>query len=232
SSDIPEEKEDRHGLYITAKAGTNEFQWPMTWPDGPKLVATHLHGRPGGPLALPGTYSVRLDVGDWSQTQSFNLVKDPRIDTSDEAFGAQFGLLRDIQDKLSSLVEAVNESRALRKQLDAWNERLGDDAAGVVELATSVKEQLDTVEGQLVQAELTSPGDSLNYREMLFEKLSGLTPVVASADRPPTRQSFQVFEKLSGQIDEQLAALATVRDTDLAELNRQLRDLGVDIVGI
>ncbi len=232
SSDIPEKKEDRDGLYITAKAGMNEFQWPMTWPDGPKMVDTQFHGRPGGPLALPGTYSVRLDVGDWSQTQSFNLVKDPRIDTSDEAFVAQFGLLRDIQDKLSSLVEAVNEIRALRKQLDAWNERLGDDAAGVVELATSVKEQLDTVEGQLVQAELTSPGDSLNYREMLFEKLSGLTPVVASADRPPTRQSFQVFEKLSGQIDEQLAALATVRDTDLAELNRQLRDLGVDIVGI
>ena len=37
-----------------------------------------------------------------------------------------------------------------------------------------------------MQVEFTADGDTLNYREKLFEKLSALPPVVASADARPT----------------------------------------------
>ena len=57
-----------------------------------------------------------------------------------------------------------------------------------------------------MQAEFTSDGDTLNYREKLFEKLSGLPPVVSSADARPTTQSYAVYRKLAGQADEQLSA--------------------------
>ena len=87
------------------------------------------------------------------------------------------------------------------------------------------------IEHQLVQVEFTSEGDSLNYREMLFEKLNGLTPVVSSADARPTVQSHQVYDKLAGQIDEQIGALGELVDTDLVQLNDRLRELGVDIIG-
>ena len=79
--------------------------------------------------------------------------------------------------------------------------------------------------------ELTSFGDVLNYREKLFEKLNGLPPVVRSADSKPTQQSHDVFEKLSGQADKQLAALQALVDGDLAKINSQLSDLGVEIIG-
>jgi hypothetical protein len=44
-------------------------------------------------------------------------------------------------------------------------------------------------------------------------------------------QSHRVYDKLAGQIDEQLAALGAVVDGDLAELNAKLAELGVDIIG-
>ena len=59
-STIPEDKKDRSGLYITAAAGMNSFQWPMTYPAGVKMVDTEFHTRPGGPLAKPGTYHATL----------------------------------------------------------------------------------------------------------------------------------------------------------------------------
>ena len=43
--------------------------------------------------------------------------------------------------------------------------------------------------------------------EKLLEKLGQLVPVVASADTAPTKQSYQVYEKLAGQINEQLGRL-------------------------
>jgi hypothetical protein len=81
-----------------------------------------------------------------------------------------------------------------------------------------------------VQVEFTADGDTLNYREQLFEKLSALPPVVASADARPTTQSYAVFDKLAGQADELLAELATLIGGEIAELDGRLRDLGVPII--
>ncbi len=233
SSDIPEDKKDRDGLYITATKGMNSFQWPMRYPAGAKMDDTEFHGRPSGPLAKPGAYQVKLTVGDWSMTQSFNLVKDPRVDTTDEELAEQFDFLLTIQSKMSDMATGVNTIRALRKQMEATRERIKDieNAADTIEFGTELYGQLQEVEKELVQAEFTSRGDSLNYREMLFEKLGSLPAVVGSADKPPTKQSYGVYEKLAGQADEQLSKLGGLVEADLAELNRQLGDLGVDIIG-
>jgi len=236
SSVIPEEKKDRHGLYITAVAGMNSFQWPMTYPSGVKMVDTEYHDRPGGPIAKPGTYTATLTVGDWSESQTFDLVKDPRVTTDDADLAEQFDLLRTIQDKLSDTATAVNTIRNLHGQLGAWRARLGDDetsdTASVVASGHKLYQSLREVEDKLVQRELTSPGDSLNYREMLFEKLSSLPPVVASADSRPTEQSYAVYKKLSGQIDAELETLAALTGTDLASVNAELARLGHGAIGI
>ena len=235
SSEIPSEKKDRAGnRYIHAKEGMNAFQWSMNHSSGVKMADTDFHGRPPGPLATPGTYQATLTVGDWSMTQSFDLVKDPRVTTSDEDFAEQFALMSQIQGKLSETAAAVNTIRGVRKQLQSWTTRLEDDVAAsdVVTAAASLEEQLTAIEHELVQVEFTSEGDSLNYREMLFEKLGGLVPIVGSADARPTVQSHEVYAKLAGQIDERVAALQVVLDGDLARLNERLAALGVDIIGV
>ena len=237
SSDIPAEKKDRAGKrYIHAKQGMNSFQWSMNHPSGVKMVDTDFHARPGGPLAKPGTYQATLTVGEWSMSQSFDLVKDPRVETADEDLAEQFDLMLQIQTKLSEVATAVNSIRGIRKQLDGWKARLEDDDRGdavadTIAAATALDEALTEIEHQLVQVELTSEGDSLNYREMLFEKLTALAPVVSSADARPTVQSHQVYAKLAGQIDEQLDALRSVVDGDLSALNRRLADLDLAIIG-
>ena len=234
SSLIPAEKKERHGLYITAAAGMNSFQWPMTYPNGVKMVDTEFHTRPGGPLAKPGTYHATLTVGDWSMSQSFELSKDPRIATSDADLAEQFDLQIQIRDKLSEIVTAVNTIRALKRQLVEWATRLADNdsAAAAVGAIQELKERFEAVEAELVQAEFTSDGDTLNYREKLFEKLSGLPAVVGSADARPTTQSYAVYEKLGSQADRQLSALAALIDEDLAGVNRQLGELGLSIIGV
>ena len=233
TSDIPEDKADREGYYCTADAGMNSFWWSMTYPEGPKMTDSEFHSRPSGPLAMPGGYTVRLEVGEWSATQPFALVKDPRIDTPDEDLQAQFDLRMQIQDRLSETTTAINRCRDLKARLADWAGRLddidggADAAAGARELSESI----EAIEIKLVQPELKSAGDSLNYREQLWEKLSDLVPIVASADARPTAQSYDVFEKLSNEIDPHLSKLDEVIAGDLAALNDTLTALGVDIIG-
>ncbi|MCB0991622.1 MAG: hypothetical protein KDB16_11620, partial [Acidimicrobiales bacterium] len=222
TSIIPEKTQDREGLYITADQGMNVFQWPMTHRPGDKMVDTEFHGRPGGPLALPGTYQARLQVGDWSMTQPFSLLKDPRVDTPTEHLVEQFELLVAIRDKLSEIVRGVNQIRSITKQIAHWSERVGQ-----LDTAQAALDALRAVEDELVQREFTSEGDTLNYREKLFETLSGLPPIVSSADTRPTTQSYAVFQKLSGLADAQLEALQHIVDTEVAAVNQELAAKGV-----
>jgi len=232
SSDIPENKEDRDGFYLTANEGMNVFQWSMRHPDGTKMVDTEFHKRPTGPLATPGQYSVRLDVGDWSETQPFELVKDPRVSVDDADLDEQLDLLILIRDRLSGIVDAVNRCRALAPQLSLWAERLDkvDDRAELVAATLALGDALTHIELALVQPEFKSEGDTLNYREKLFEKLSALPPVVSSADARPTKQSYAVFEKLSGQVEEHLNALDRLVETDLGALNEAIAELGLGAI--
>ena len=104
----------------------------------------------------------------------------------------------------------------------------GADAAdGARELST----RIDEIERKLVQPDLTSEGDSLNYREHLWEKLQQLIPIVASADTRPTTQSYAVFEKISGEMDPHLSVLDELIAGDLAALNDSIEALDVDTVG-
>ena len=196
------------------------------------MVDTEFHKRPVGPLALPGRYQARLSVGDWSMTQEFELLKDPRVATGDAALAEQFEFLIRMRDKLSEIAAGVNTVRALRRRLDDWSQRLAADETAADLRATihDLRNSFDAVEAELVQAEFTSEGDTLNYRMMLFEKLSDLVPVVSSADTRPTVQSYAVYDKLAGQVDEQLARLAALIDGDLSRVNAQLAALGVDII--
>ena len=230
SSVIPEKAEDRVGHYITAEAGMNSFQWLMHYPVGPKMVDTEFHGRPKGPLAPPGEYTATLTVDGNAQSQSFSLLKDPRIDVSDADLAEQLTLLKDIQGTLNDIVVAVNDCRALDARLDVIIGSVSDDA--LVASATSVREALAAVEAQLVQAELKSPGDSLNYRQQLFETLNELEPIVSSADSAPTKQSYDVYNKLKAKADALLGELADVRSGALADLNSALASASVDVVGV
>lgn len=137
-----------------------------------------------------------------------------------------------IRDRLSEVTTAINRCRTLKTMLGGWAGRLdeidggGDAASGARELS----DKIDAIERKLVQPDLASEGDSLNYREQLWEKLADLVPVVASADAKPTAQSYAVFEKLSGEMDPHLSVLDELIAGDLAALNDALGALGVDVV--
>src|SRR5260221_8749379 len=71
-----------------------------------------------GPVAVPGTYKVRLSAGDWSQTLGFSLKKDPRVTTSPDEYQRQFDLLIRIRDRVSAANDAVKRIRDVKEALD------------------------------------------------------------------------------------------------------------------
>ena len=63
-----------------------------------------------------------------------------------------------------------------------------------------------------------------------FSEFAALTSVVSNADAAPTRQTYELFQDLSGQLELLLARLQECIDTDLVAFNELIREVGLAAV--
>jgi len=208
-------------------AGLHRVVWDARYPEATAVEgATFWEGGTDGPLAPPGTYAVRMTVGESTLERSFEIVADPRVAASTEKLREQFDLLLRIRDKLSETHAAVNQIADLRSQLDAWRTRVAAHPDLVQEVAALV-ERLTGIEEQLIQR---APGLTYNNPIRLNAKLAALSAMVGAADARPTSQTHEVFAELSRQVDEQLARLAAVIASDVTALNQRLSERGLGAI--
>ena len=87
---------------IPAKAGLNTFTWDLRSPEASKFKGLILwSGQTAGPRVVPGRYEARLTAAGQTQSQAFEVRKDPRLATSEADFAKQQELLLKIRDKLT-----------------------------------------------------------------------------------------------------------------------------------
>jgi photosystem II stability/assembly factor-like uncharacterized protein len=223
---------------IPKVAGLNRWVWNLRYPDATKIddddTANELVG-PGiaGPQVPPGSYRVRLTVGDRTYEQTFDVQRDPRVEATDADLGAQFDLLRQVHTRLSETHAAINQLRTVRKQADEWSARSRDKSAmeSVHQAAQAVVERIKPIEEELIQVNARSRGDTLNFPIKLNGKLSSLTVTITSGDGAPTAGSRGVFEDLSRRVQTQLDQLGEVLATEVAFLNQSIANANVPPVG-
>ncbi len=186
-----------------------------------------------GPVAPPGRYTVKLTVGGRSYAQPFTVVNDPRVKTTLAELAAQHALARRIHDRIDTLVAAVERIEQAERQLASWAEwtKQRPEAARIKSQADSLKTKLEAVRGRLTEPHAHADEATLHWRIQIYNQLLTLNAMVQSADAAPTKQEQDVFQELSGRLDQELARLASLETSELAAFNRLLRDLNVPAVG-
>uniref|UniRef100_A0A832I2W2 Glycosyl hydrolase n=1 Tax=Eiseniibacteriota bacterium TaxID=2212470 RepID=A0A832I2W2_UNCEI len=234
--EVPRDTAERRverGPRVPAAAGGNQFVWDLRGEGATRFEGLVFWGGVlDGPIAVPGRYRVRLTVGSAVREAAFDVVKDPRLATTDEDFRLQHDLHRKIRDKLSETNDAVAAIRDAREQMDvvvARARRAGRDAV-VADSARALKARLTAIEETLHQTRTRSPQDPLNYPIRLNNKLSLLGETVESADARPTDQALAVWADLSAKVDAELAKLRRVLTEDVAAFNRLVREREVPAV--
>ncbi len=239
SSGEPEEQagEGRRGRHpepkIPTEAGLNRFVWNMEWPAATTFPGMVLWtGEPQGPLAVPGSYQVRLTAAGQTLTQPFEIREDPRSKATQEDLEAQYQFLSEIRDKLTETHDAIRRIRDVRGQLQQIEKHLGKEEATkpVVAAAKDLDKKMTEVEEALYQTKVHASEDPLNFPIRLNDKLNGVAASASLGDYRPTAQAVQVKRELTAAIDAQLAKLRGIWDTDLAHFNQLAREKGVAAV--
>ncbi len=222
-----QEEEEKGEPHAPKEAGLNRFVWNMRYPDPNKVEGyVSSDGAMSGPAVAPGTYQVQLTVGDQSLTETFEVQKDPRIGATQEDLEAQLALHLKIRDKLSETHDAINTLRNVRQQIDDWLKRTADQPVNEALRRTgkAAKEQLKSIEDELIQSKAKTRQDTLNHPAKLNGKLAYVAAIISSAPAAPTQQSYAVFDDISTRIDAQLRRLQEVLDSDVARFNTLLRE--------
>jgi hypothetical protein len=160
-------------------------------------------------------------------TQTFDLLKDPRLDTTADDYARQLSLSLQLRDKLTETNDAVLRIRELRAQLEPYTKR---DAKKVADAAKALIDKMTAVEEALYQTKNRAPQDPLNYPIKLNNKLAHVLGVVQSSDNQPTQQSFMVYEELATQVNAELKKLEALTGAELAAFNKLIRDENVPAV--
>ncbi len=230
---------------VPTEAGLNRFEWDMYYPDARGIKGgTHLHGGSlRGPIAVPGTYQVRLIVGGQTFTESFQIKKNPQLSTTQEDFQKKFDLLIKIQDKLILTHDTINQILDIKEELKVTERRVkGLESEKIISEDTKkIKEKLDVVLNELFAPRIRS---SVVFNSVLFTPLiwrdslklnnrfANVKSVIEGAETKPANQCYENFNELSPKLDIQLAKLKEILEKDIPAFNRLIEEKGIPAIAI
>ena len=204
---------------LSTQAGLNHFVWDLRYPD-----AVSVDGDAGtmqsikGPVAPNGIYEVKIEIGDFVDKKKFEVRTYPNVHVSKKDIHEQFDFLMKIRDKLSEIHVGVNDIRYLKTGLDKWTQ-WNDENGDIYNQAELLMRELESIEDMLIQTMFRSPLDRVKYPAKLNYQLGELASVVGSADAKPTKQSYEVYDKLCEKIDTQLDRFDQLKSSGLNEIN-------------
>jgi photosystem II stability/assembly factor-like uncharacterized protein len=166
---------------LSVKKGLNRFEWEFE-SIGP-WHKTKSRRYKNGPMVPPGNYSVTLRVGEWTDSQEFELLADPRL----EKTGVTLQDLKaqsELQKKVMTLLE---ESRKLEDALEKQIKKTKDETKTKILKETLAK--LKTAEGIYMQPKLIS-------------QISYLNSMINRADQLPGKDAYERYEELLKEFKE------------------------------
>jgi photosystem II stability/assembly factor-like uncharacterized protein len=231
SSDAKDSKEK-----LAAKTGGNTHVWDTRGEGAERLKGMILWwANLNGPKAVPGSYNVHLNYNGTSQSQSFEIVADPRAEVSVAEMQEQYDFITAINATVNEAHTAIKKIRSINEKLSAFEGQYKDDAsvADLVAQSKALRERFSTVEKALYQTQNRSGQDPLNFPIRLTNKLAHLNSLVSLDDFGPTEQDRAVQQELTAAIEVQLKEFNTLVDQEIATFNqafneKQLKFLQLD----
>ncbi len=215
---------------LPADSGMNSFVWDFRYPDATAIKLGNkalISGSIVGPKVPSGNYTAKLAVkGKVVSSQNFEVVRDPRIDFTNEDLQKQFLLAQKINKKISDTHEAINSIRTTIKSIYDISVSIKDSAMvkKFRTVYTPLVDSLKKVEEELTQPKAVTDYDLFNFPAKLNDKLAGLKDAVLSADAAPTPQMYLVYDDLEKRVNVQLEKLKDISSTMLPPVNKMAEE--------
>ncbi|HZU37748.1 MAG TPA: hypothetical protein VFA18_17645, partial [Gemmataceae bacterium] len=188
-----------------------------------------------GPLAVPGRYTVHLEVNGKSFTTKVEVLPDPRVHVPQKVLVDERDFALRLRDAINEVSGLVRQIRSIRQQLVARNDLLKEnpEAGSLIHASKEVIDKLNALEAKLQNPKAEVTYDILAQRggAMLYSQLYFLFANLNESDGPVTEGMHEVFAEQDKQLRSLDAQFHRLVGTDLAALTRLAHDKDIpDII--
>jgi hypothetical protein len=167
---------------------------------------------PLGPVALPGTYTVKLTAGGQTYTSPLTVKMDPRVKTPPAGLAQQSAAEKRLAGVMTGTTKLILEARAVQEQVD----KLRHDATGLLgEHVAAFDKKLKAALGALQPLNMQA--------SMLYGSLD-------SADAAPTAAQNAALAKLAVDLPKAIDVWTKLKAADLQALNRELKSANLPAI--
>jgi photosystem II stability/assembly factor-like uncharacterized protein len=183
-----------------------------------------------GPIAVPGTYSVRLLVNGKTKTQPLTILRDPDIATSEADLVASTATQIRVRNAMTASADLVNRLEIMRKQI-ADQVKANAEKPDIERALSDLDKKMMDVELRLLSRSDMNSDDKYYvepyriYMSLIWlngEVNSGAGDVAGGADAPPTDASLAWLADLEKQLAAAKDAYKSLVETDVAAFNQSM----------
>ncbi len=216
---------------LSAAPGMHRFLWDMHYPDVPgaekeypiAAVPRNTAPQPSGPWAMPGDYTVVLTVDGKAYSQPLTIKMDPRVKTPLTGLQQQFSMSYQLYNRMLTLVPAVEQATALRKELQD-RVKLAPQGSEAATALTQLNDSLTTLLGSATRR--PGPPTQTPTLSLLRAKYSALFGMLQEADAAPTTQAKAGLTEIEKQLPPLLEKWQDLKDKELPAANQKLKNAG------
>ena len=228
-----EEKDDLKELALPKEAGLNAYHWDLSW-DGAEMIPGGIldGGYPLiGPEALPGTYTLKLTVGDKSQSVTAKLLPDPRFPEPAADLAEQLNFALEVRDQITRLTRTVARLRTIKKQVAGRGDLVRKDAsrADLVKAGDDLIGKLDALEAKLHNPKAQVVYDILAFQggAKLYSRMAPLFDTIKGGDGKPTQGMRDEYAREKAELDGLVGELDGLVAGDVAALDQKATAVGL-----
>lgn len=204
----------------TREKGLNRVTWNLRYGGAevrrlPSAEETAFRGPPRGPQVLPGSYTVKLIVGDKTFSESVDVRLDPTINVALADLQAQLDLqmkLRDMQSATNTTLRYLDSIEEQLKNAETTVKNLNKEPdKELMKSLEDYKKQIATLEDRLVRR---SEGLGFPGKSRITDRIGDLFFSVDGTNAAPTPYQKQYFQEILPEFRERMTeANRFIKDT-------------------
>ena len=233
--------EESSGQKIDKAPGLNRLAWQMFYP-GPEMPeGAVVWGYTGGVVAPPGTYRVRMTLGEQVQEQSFQLLPDPRIlDVTSASYQEQFQIALEVRDSINSISRAIEDLATIREQVQGVMDRAESvgQADALQELGDTLNDKSTSITEDLMQPNNRSSQDPIRFLPRLdnqwlelYGRITGTDGYISGgAEGAPHEGTTERLSVLIDEWDVAHSRYLELLENELQRFNNAVERLGLPAI--
>lgn len=182
--------------------------------------------------AAPGNYKVRLKIGEFTQTQDFDIRIDPRIANSIEnvasAYVERDALSKSIYQGATAMAKGVRDLRKIKQQLDFILEVSEDDT--INSKGSALNENIDGWIAKILQKEMRTYQSNYMFEARLLIKFKDFLNSIGKGNLPVTQGTRDVSKDYLQQWIILKSSLEVIKSKDVTSYNELLKEADLPVL--